>query len=56
VLDSVLMANEVVEEVRRYQRFGLCLKVDFEKTYDSVRWNFLRDMLHRLGFHSKWIS
>jgi len=37
MLDSVLMANEVIEDVRRCGRRGLCLKVDFEKAYDSVR-------------------
>ena len=55
MLDSVVMANEVVEDLRRSRRRGLCLKVDFEKAYDSVRWEFLYDMLHKLGFHNKWI-
>jgi len=54
ILDSVLMANEVVEDLRRGGRSGLCLKVDFEKTYDSVRSDFLYDMLYRMRFHSKW--
>lgn len=56
MLDSVLMENEVVEEVRRNRRSGLCFKVHYEKAYDSVRWNFLLDLLHRLGFHNKWIK
>jgi len=56
LLDSVLIANEVVEEVRRNRRSALCFKVDYEKAYDSVKWNFLLDMLHKLGFHSKWIK
>jgi len=56
MLDSVLMANEVVKEVRRNRRSGLCLKVDNEKAYDLVRWNILLGMLLRLGFHSKWIT
>ncbi|XP_068471476.1 uncharacterized protein [Phaseolus vulgaris] len=55
MLDSVLMANEVVEEVRRNHRSTLCFKVDYEKAYDLVRWDFLLDMLQRLGFHSKWV-
>jgi len=55
ILDSALMANEVIEDLRRGGRSGLCLKVDFEKAYDSVRWEFLYDMLQRMGFHSKWI-
>jgi len=53
MLDSVLVANEVVEELRRSERRGLCLKVDYEKAYDSLRWNFLLYMLQRPGFHSK---
>ena len=55
ILDSVFMANEVVEDLRRGGRSGLCLKVDFGKSYNSVRWEFLYDMLHKLGFHIKWI-
>ncbi|XP_068484993.1 uncharacterized protein [Phaseolus vulgaris] len=56
ILDSVLMANEVVEDIRKKGRSDICLKVDFEKAYDSVRWDFLYDMLHRMGFHNVWIS
>ena len=41
ILDSVLMANEVIEDLRRRGRSGLCLKVDFEKAYDWVRWEFI---------------
>jgi hypothetical protein len=33
----------------------LVLKVDFEKAYDSVDWNFLEYMLRRFGFGDKWI-
>ena len=56
LVDNVLLANEVVEELRRKGKSGLCLKVDFEKVYDSVRWDFLYDMLGRLGFHTTWVK
>jgi len=49
------VANEVVEELSRHGWSGLCLKVDYEKAYNSVRWDFLFHMLSRLGFHSNWI-
>ena len=55
ILDSVLTANGVIEDLRRRRKSGLCFKVDFEKAYDSVSWEFLYDMLQRLGFHSRWI-
>jgi len=50
------MANEVIEDIRRRGQSGLCLKVHFEKAYDSVRWEFLYDMMFKMGFHMKWIS
>jgi len=55
LMNSVVMANEVLEEIRSKTKSGVCFKVDFEKAYDSVRWNFLLYMLRRLGFHDKWI-
>ena len=33
ILDSVLLANEVVEDLRRGGKSGLCFKVGFEKAY-----------------------
>jgi len=56
LVDSVLVANEVIEDMRRRRKRGMCLKVDFEKAYDSVRWDFLYDMLSRMGFHCVWIN
>ena len=36
LLDSVVVANEVVEEVRRKKGRCIIVKVDFEKAYHSV--------------------
>ena len=37
MLESVIMDNKVIDEVQRSRRSGVCLNVDFEKAYDSVR-------------------
>jgi len=50
-LDNVLVAIVVLEEVKRKKA-----KVDYEKAYDSVRWDFLYYMMDKLGFCEKWIS
>ncbi|XP_058751955.1 uncharacterized mitochondrial protein AtMg01250-like [Vicia villosa] len=34
----------------------LLLKVDFEKAYDSISWNYLRWILEKMGFGKKWMK
>lgn len=56
ILDSVLIANEVVHDAKSKKVSALIFKVDFEKAYDSIRWQFLKYMMKRLNFCDKWIS
>ena len=35
---------------------GVIFKIDFEKAYDKVRWNFLIQTLRLKGFSNKWID
>lgn len=43
------MALEVVDAMKR-QGKGIVLKIDFEKTYDCVDWEFLWFVMDRMGF------
>lgn len=51
ILDSVVTLHEVLHEMRQKKLRGVVLKIDFEKAYDSVRWDFLEQILDRKGFH-----
>jgi len=50
LLDSVVVANETIDEVKRKKKKCIVVKVDYEKAYDSIRWDFLFYMMERLGF------
>ncbi|XP_028108106.1 uncharacterized protein LOC114306978 [Camellia sinensis] len=56
ILDGILIANEVVDLWKRNSLGGLLLKLDFQKAFDSVNWNFLFHILQNFGFGEKWIS
>ncbi|GKV04538.1 hypothetical protein SLEP1_g16691 [Rubroshorea leprosula] len=54
LVDSVLILNEVVDEVKRRKQESFIFKADFEKAYDCVNWDFLDWMMDRMGFEAKW--
>jgi hypothetical protein len=54
ILESVVAAHEIVHEVHRKNESGIILKLDYEKAYDRVSWNFLEEMLTKRGFGAKW--
>jgi len=37
MLDTVLVAYEIIEDVTKNKRKCVLLKVDYEKAYDSIR-------------------
>ncbi|GKV27067.1 hypothetical protein SLEP1_g36277 [Rubroshorea leprosula] len=54
LVDGVVIANEVIDEAKRKKKRSFLFKVDFEKAYDKVIWDFLDYMLMRMGFCSTW--
>ncbi|GKU89448.1 hypothetical protein SLEP1_g3583 [Rubroshorea leprosula] len=54
LVDGVIIANEVIDEVKRKKKSCFIFKVDFEKAYDKVCWEFLDYMMMRLGFNETW--
>ncbi|GKB97733.1 putative RNA-directed DNA polymerase, eukaryota, reverse transcriptase zinc-binding domain protein [Tanacetum coccineum] len=54
ILDGPFILNEVLQWCKRKKKQSLIFKVDFEKAFDSVRWDFLDDILKKFGFGNKW--
>lgn len=54
ILDGALIANEAVWWVKRSKQKFAILKIDFQKAYDTIRWDFLNEILIGMGFGNKW--
>lgn len=56
LLDGAVVANDIINLVVRNKKECMLFKVDFEKAYDCVSWNFLRFMMKKMGFRSLWLK
>ena len=59
ITDNVLIAYELSHVLLNKKRGGegiAAVKADMSKAYDRVEWDFLRAMLLKLGFDTRWVD
>ena len=56
ILDPILVANEAVEDYQTKKNKGWILKLDMEKAFNWVKWDFLEKILKIKMFDHKWIE
>ncbi|GKD40944.1 putative RNA-directed DNA polymerase, eukaryota, reverse transcriptase zinc-binding domain protein [Tanacetum coccineum] len=56
ILDGPLILNECMAWYRKRKEDLMVFKVDFEKAYDSLRWDYLDVIMENLGFGNKWCT
>ncbi|XP_015969911.1 secreted RxLR effector protein 78-like [Arachis duranensis] len=54
ILDGALIASETVSWLKKSKKSGVIVKLDFKKSYDTVRWSFLDHVLKIMGFSDIW--
>jgi hypothetical protein len=45
ILESVVVAHELIHGVIRSKNKGLVLTLDYKKVYDRVNWQFLEELM-----------
>lgn len=52
--DGILVAKEIVDEAHRRKKELFLFKVDFEKSYDTIDWGYIEEVLWKMGFPTLW--
>ncbi|GKC17936.1 putative RNA-directed DNA polymerase, eukaryota, reverse transcriptase zinc-binding domain protein, partial [Tanacetum coccineum] len=56
ILDGPFILDEILNWCKRTRNQAMFFKVDFAKAYDSVRWDYLLDILEAFGFGHVWCN
>ena len=54
ILDIALIANEAIDSLLKGDEAGVLCKLDLEKAYDHINWDFLMSVMQKMGFGEKW--
>jgi hypothetical protein len=53
---NIMTSILALHEVKRSKKIGVVFKIDFEKAYDKVHWDFLIQCLVKCGFSETWCA
>jgi hypothetical protein len=56
ILEGVVILHDVLHELHISKARSMILKIDFEKAYNRVRWDFSEQVMVGKGFPQTWIS
>ncbi|KAI5313939.1 hypothetical protein L3X38_043115 [Prunus dulcis] len=59
IQDNILVAHEVFHALKlkkSKKKFEMGVKLDMNKAYDRVEWDFLEKVMQKMGFNAGWIQ
>jgi hypothetical protein len=56
ILDSVILAHEVIHSLQKTKTPGMLLKLDLSKSFDKISWEYMHAMLLAFGFNQNWVT
>ena len=59
ITDNTAVAYEMLHRLRNKRQWKvghMAIKLDISKAYDRVEWEFLRNIMLKIGFSAKWVD
>jgi Reverse transcriptase (RNA-dependent DNA polymerase) len=55
ILDGVVAAQEILHYTYAVKEPGLIIKLNFEKAFDRLNWEYFLESFEHRGFDAKWV-
>jgi len=56
IMEGSIILHEMIYKLHEKKQDGLIFKIDFEKAYDKVKWDFLQQTLRMKSLSQTWCS
>jgi hypothetical protein len=56
IMDSVILAHEVIHSLQKTRMPGMILKLDLSKAFDKLSWDYMCAILLAFGFDHLWVE
>ncbi|KAM0880624.1 hypothetical protein ACQ4PT_033459 [Festuca glaucescens] len=53
--DNFVVVRQMARKINYMKEVGVLLKLDISRSFDSLSWSFLLEVLHKLGFPEPWL-
>jgi hypothetical protein len=50
IMKGVIILHKIIPEMHRRKKKWVILKIDFKKSYDKVKWLFVKQVIEMKGF------
>jgi hypothetical protein len=50
IMKGVIILHKIIHEMHRRKKKWVILKIDFKKSYDKVKWLFVKQVIEMKGF------
>jgi len=56
IMEGAVILHETLHELHKKKQNVMVFKIDFEKAYNKVRWDFMQQVLRMKGFYPTWCN
>jgi hypothetical protein len=56
IMEGVIVLHETMNGLHTKKKSGVILKIDFEKSYDKIKWPFVKQGLEMTGVLTRWCN